>query len=46
MPMSISERSVRLLAERGELAHVRVLNALRFAQDDVEDFVERQRRGR
>lgn len=44
--LAVSTRAVYKLVERGELAHVRISNAIRVAPADLVAFVERQRRGR
>ena len=42
--LSVSTATVYALANRGELPHVRVLNAIRIAPADLEAFINRNRR--
>jgi excisionase family DNA binding protein len=43
--LGVCTASVYRLAARGELAHVRVLNAVRVAPRDLEAFIEARRLG-
>jgi excisionase family DNA binding protein len=40
--LGVSTATIYTLCERGELAHVRILNAIRVAPADLESFVAAQ----
>lgn len=42
--LAVSERTVKRLAARGELPHVRVGRSMRFVMEDLLAYVARQRR--
>jgi excisionase family DNA binding protein len=43
--LKVCARTVYRLCEKGALAHVRPGNAIRFRPEDLEQFIERYRRG-
>ena len=43
--LSVSTATVYRLAERGELPHLRLSNAVRVAPADLEAFIDRRKRG-
>jgi excisionase family DNA binding protein len=43
--LNVRERTVYRLCEKGALAHVRLGNTIRFRPEDLEQFIERYRRG-
>ena len=43
--LGVCTATVYRLVDEGQLAHVRVLNAIRVAPRDLEAFIEAQRRG-
>jgi hypothetical protein len=42
--LAVSTATVYVLADRGDLAHVRVLNAIRVAPGDLAQFIASHRR--
>jgi len=42
--LAVSTATVYALADRGELAHVRVFNAIRVAPEDIGAFIASKRR--
>jgi excisionase family DNA binding protein len=43
--LKVCARTVYRLCEKGALAHVRLGNTIRFRPEDLEQFIERYRRG-
>ena len=42
--LSLNERTVKNMANRGEITGIMVTNAWRFDEGDVEEYIARQRR--